>query len=129
MTMLSMDAPQTSGARSVQRRANFRVKTKLWARIHLPMKMTVQLVDLSLGGARFDRELPCTPGVPLAFAIEVPELGDVAVTGTVVWTDSEAGTTGVQFTEMVGERAKPLQEALLAEERRNLRGRRATQSA
>lgn len=98
---------------AAQLREHARSRSNLWARINLPMTMSVQLVDISLGGARFARELPCTPGVPIAFVLEVPGLGKVPITATVVWVDDSG--TGVRFTGMAGERADALRQRLMAE--------------
>jgi c-di-GMP-binding flagellar brake protein YcgR len=106
---------------NAQRRENYRIRTDWWVRVNVPWKLTTQLVDISLSGARFMGELPCTPGVPIGFALEVPGAGDVPFSAEVVWIGR--GETGVRFTDVPGKRAQLLREALLAEERRVLRDR------
>jgi len=101
-----------------QRRENYRVPTDWWVRLNIPMDLTTQIADISLSGARFIGELPCTPGVPIGFALEVPGVGDVPITADVVWVHK--GHTGVRFTDVVGKRAQLLREALIDEERRIL---------
>ncbi len=103
------------------KRRHHRIKTDWWVRINVPWEVSTQIVDISLSGARFKGELPCTPGVPIAFALEVPGIGDVPFTADVVWV--RHGASGVQFTGVTGSRAKLLREALLEEERRVLRER------
>ncbi len=103
------------------RRRHHRIKTDWWVRVNVPWEVSTQVVDISLSGARFKGELPCTPGVPIAFALEVPGVGDVPFTADVVWV--RHGASGVQFTGVTGSRAKMLREALLEEERRVLRER------
>ena len=102
-----------------QRRANYRIKADWWVRIHVPWEVATQLVDISLSGARFMGELPCTPGVPLSFVLEVPDIGDVPFDAEVVWVGS--GASGVRFTGVNNQRSELLREALLAEERKLLR--------
>jgi len=104
-----------------QRRENYRVPTDWWVRINVPWEVTTQLADISLSGARFHGELPCTPGVPIGFALEVPKVGDVPFTAEVVWI--RRGQTGVRFTDVPGKRAQLLREALVDEERRILAAR------
>lgn len=40
-----------------------------------PMELYCELVDISVLGLRFDRELPCSPGVMVAFRLEIPSYG------------------------------------------------------
>ncbi len=102
-------------------RENFRVQTDWWVRINVPWEVATQIMDISLSGARLLGELPCTPGVPIGFALEVPGVGDVPFTAEVVWIRS--GESGVRFTDVPGKRAQILREALVDEERRILRER------
>ena len=104
--------------RFVQRRVHYRQNTDMFARIHVPWEVTVQLVDISIAGARFDRQLPCSPDVPIQFVIEVPKLGDVPVVGTVVWMKD--GHCGVRFDTILGQKGKALEAELLEQERKHL---------
>lgn len=101
-----------------QRRENYRVQTDWWVRINVPWEVTTQIADISLSGARLIGELPCTPGVPIGFALEVPNVGDVPFTADVVWVRKDH--TGLRFTDIPGKRAQLLREALVDEERRIL---------
>jgi hypothetical protein len=102
-------------------RENFRVQTDWWVRINVPWEVATQVMDISLSGARLVGELPCTPGIPIGFALEVPGVGDVPFTADVVWIGN--GESGVRFTDVPGKRAQILREALVDEERRILRDR------
>jgi PilZ domain len=102
-------------------RENYRVQTDWWVRINVPWEVATQVLDISLSGARLVGELPCTPGVPIGFALEVPGVGDVPFTAEVMWIRS--GESGVRFTDVPGKRAQILREALIDEERRILRDR------
>jgi hypothetical protein len=104
--------------RFVQRRIHYRQNTDMFARVHVPWEATVQLIDISIAGARFDRHLPCTPGVPIQFVIEVPKLGDVPIVGTVVWMKD--GHCGVRFDTILGQKGKALEAELLEQERKHL---------
>jgi hypothetical protein len=114
-------AAVAAAVEAAQRRENYRIQTDWWVRINVPWQVTTQIMDISLSGARFVGELPCTPGVPIGFALEVPGAGDVPFTAEVVWITQ--GQTGVRFTDVPGKRAQILREALVAEERRILRER------
>jgi PilZ domain len=107
--------------RFVQRRIHYRQDTDMFARINVPWEMTVQLVDISIAGARFDRQLPCTPGIPIQFVIEVPSMGDVPILGTVVWMHD--GNCGVRFDMILGQKGKALEAELLEQERKHLKTR------
>jgi hypothetical protein len=104
--------------RFVQRRINYRQNTDMFARIHVPWEVTVQLVDISIAGARFDRQLPCSPDIPIQFVIEVAKLGDVPVVGTIVWMKD--GHCGVRFDTILGQKGKALEAELLEQERKHL---------
>jgi PilZ domain len=104
--------------RFVQRRIHYRQNTDMFARIHVPWEVTVQLVDISIAGARFDRQLPCSPDIPIQFVIEVPALGDVPVVGTVVWMKD--GHCGIKFDTILGQKGKALEAELLEQERKHL---------
>jgi len=115
--------PQPVPLHPVHQRAAYRVPSNLWAHINLPMQMSVQLVDISLGGARLSRELPCTAGVPIAFGLELPGHGPVGIHARVAWVAN--GQTGIQFTNMLGTRADLLRAALTAEDHKFQREQRA----
>lgn len=40
-----------------------------------PMELYCELVDISVLGLRFDRELPCPPGMTIEFRLEIPSYG------------------------------------------------------
>jgi hypothetical protein len=58
-----------------QRREAFRVGMNLPVYVDEPMELYCELVDISVLGLRFDRELPCSPGVMVAFRLEIPSYG------------------------------------------------------
>jgi hypothetical protein len=63
---------ETSDRRSgEQRRDAFRVSMNLPVYVDEPMELYCELVDISVLGLRFDRELPCSPGVEVEFRLEV----------------------------------------------------------
>jgi hypothetical protein len=98
-----------------------------------PMQLFCELVDMSVLGARFDRELPCTPGIRIRFRIHIPAYGaspepeELELTAEVVRV--EYGDTGVRFVELDGEQARAVrrvvserQRALLAALRNSRQG-------
>lgn len=119
--------PDPVSLHAVHQRSSYRVPSNLWAHINLPMQMSVQLLDISLGGARLGRELPCTPGVPIALGLELPGHGPVGIRARVVWVDN--GQSGIEFTDVLGERADILRATLLAEDHKHQRSRIHAQQA
>lgn len=95
--------PRAAVCEGVQRRQAFRVPMRMAVRVDAPMQMYCELIDMSVNGARLDRELPCTPGVRIRFSLEVPGYGarkppDVELRAEVVRV--EGGSTGVRFIEL-----------------------------
>ena len=58
-----------------QRREAFRIGMNLPVYVDDPMERYCELVDISVLGLRFDRELPCTPGVKIHFRLVIPSYG------------------------------------------------------
>ena len=94
----------------VQRREAFRVGMRVAIHIESPMKMFCELVDISVLGARFDRELPCTPGVKIRFLMELPSYGagtkpdELELAAEVVRV--HYGATGVRFVDLNKEQSR-----------------------
>jgi len=63
------------GPENQQRRQAYRVNMRLPVHIDDPVQLFCEVVDISVLGVRFDRELPCTPGVTIDFRVEVPMYG------------------------------------------------------
>lgn len=122
MTSEGLAEAQTEQAQFLrQRRAAHRVDTQLRARVEHPLHATtVQLVDLSLSGARLDRALQCAVGSVLSLVVELSG-GDVPLACEVVWIANDQ--TGVRFRQLSPVDAGALRDALMRAELRNLLGR------
>ncbi len=68
-------AERQDGPESQQRRQAYRVNMRLPVHVDDPVQLFCEVVDISVLGVRFDRELPCTPGVTVDFRLEVPMYG------------------------------------------------------
>jgi c-di-GMP-binding flagellar brake protein YcgR len=105
-------------AAPTQRRENHRVQTRIWVRVEMPYQTTVELTDISLGGACLSGELPCMPGTKINLVLELPSIGDVAIAAEVVRVGNEQ--TGVHFRMLTAQDSEKLRSALMKAELRNL---------
>jgi hypothetical protein len=109
------------------RRAACRVTMPMHVHVESPVQMFCELRDISVIGAAFDRELPCTPGIGIDFIFEVPTYGaslkpeSIKMHAEVVRV--EDGVTGVRFSDLRGEEAKQIVRLVYDQQRRILLGR------
>lgn len=107
-----------------QRREAFRVSMSLPVYVDEPMELYCELVDISVLGLRFDRELPCSPGVEIAFRLEVPTYGatrkpdEHELFAEVVRV--EDGYTGLRFLRLELAQARAVRELVHGHQRRLL---------
>lgn len=111
-----------------QRREAFRVGMRLSVHVESPMQMYCELVDISVLGARFDRELTCTPGVKIRFTLEIPSYGaekprELELRGVVVRVNG--GNTGLRFADLSPEQAREVRELVNEQQRLILAALRA----
>jgi hypothetical protein len=118
------DALRSDRRSGSQRREAFRVEMNLPVYVDEPMELYCELVDISVLGLRFDRELPCTPGVTIGFRLEVPTYGatpkpeEHELFAQVVRV--EHGFTGLRFLRMETEQTKTVREIVHGHQRRLL---------
>jgi hypothetical protein len=103
----------------IQRRDRHRVRTQLWARIEFPVSMDVQLLDLSLSGARLDRDFAYPAGTQVHLVVETHKHGELPINSEIVWV--RGGETGLRFSKVSERQAAFLRDALMKEELRNIR--------
>ena len=107
-----------------QRREAFRVSMNLPVYVDEPMELYCELVDISVLGLRFDRELPCSPGVEVEFRLEVPTYGatpkpeELELFAEVVRV--EDGFTGLRFLRMEVDEVRAVRELVHGHQRRLL---------
>ncbi|HWD69365.1 MAG TPA: PilZ domain-containing protein [Solirubrobacteraceae bacterium] len=107
-----------------QRRDAFRVSMGLPVYVDEPMELYCELVDISVLGLRFDRELPCSPGVEIAFRVEVPTYGatpkpeELELFAEVVRVDD--GFTGLRFLRLELDATRAVRELVHGHQRRLL---------
>ncbi len=107
-----------------QRREAFRVAMNLPVYVDEPMETYCELVDISVLGLRFDRELPCTPGVTVAFRVEIPTYGatrkpkELDLFAEVVRV--EDGYTGLCFLRLELDQTRAVRELVHGHQRRLL---------
>jgi c-di-GMP-binding flagellar brake protein YcgR len=104
----------------LQRREAFRVGMRLAVHVESPMQLYCELIDISVLGARLDRELPCTPGVRIRFTLEIPSYGvdkphQIELQGAVVRVNG--GNTGLRFTELTPEQTREVRELVNEQQR------------
>jgi PilZ domain len=112
----------------VQRREAFRVGMHLAVHVDSPMQMYCELIDISVLGARLDRELPCTPGVKIKFTLEIPNYGvekpeEIELRGEVVRVNG--GNTGLRFVELTVDQTRAVRELVNEQQRMILAALRA----
>jgi hypothetical protein len=114
-------APRDPGRQTnAQRREAFRVGMRLAVHLESPMQMYCELVDISVLGARLDRELPCTPGVKIRFTLEIPNYGigkpeELELQGVVVRVNG--GNTGLRFAELTPEQTRQVRDLVNEQQR------------
>lgn len=107
-----------------QRRDAFRVAMNLPVYVDDPMELYCELVDISVLGLRFDRELPCSPGIEIEFRLEVPTYGatpkpeEHVLFAEVVRVHD--GYTGLRFLRLEHEQTRAVRELVHAHQRRLL---------
>jgi c-di-GMP-binding flagellar brake protein YcgR len=107
-----------------QRREAFRIRMKMPVHIDEPMQLYCELVDISVLGARLDRELPCTPGVIMTFRVVIPSYGatrdlvEIELRAEVMRVDRDS--TGIRFVEMTHGDARAVRELVHGQQRRLL---------
>jgi hypothetical protein len=107
-----------------QRREAFRIRMNMPIHVDAPMQLYCELVDISVLGARLDRELPCTPGVKVDFRVVVPSYGatrdliELALRAEVMRADDDS--TGIRFIEMTHGEARTVRELVHGQQRRLL---------
>jgi PilZ domain len=107
-----------------QRREAFRIRMNMPIHVDAPMQLYCELVDISVLGARLDRELPCTPGVKVDFRVVVPSYGatrdliELALRAEVMRADNDS--TGIRFIEMTHGEARAVRELVHGQQRRLL---------
>jgi hypothetical protein len=89
-----------------------------------PLQLFCEVVNISVLGVRFDRELPCTPGVTIEFRLEVPMYGatakpdEIELQAEVVRVDVYC--TGLRFVNLDAEADRAVRELVNAQQRRML---------
>ena len=117
-------AERQSDSENPQRRQAYRVNMRLPVHVDDPVKLFCEVVDISVLGVRFDRELPCTPGVTIEFRLEVPMYGAVAkpdeieLQAQVVRVDTYC--TGLRFVNLDADADRAVRDLVNAQQRRML---------
>jgi hypothetical protein len=107
-----------------QRREAFRVGMNMPVYVDEPMELYCELVDISVLGLRFDRELPCTLGVMIEFRLEIPSYGatprpeQLDLLAEVLRLS--AGFTGLRFPRLELEQMRAVRELVHGHQRRLL---------
>ena len=107
-----------------QRREAFRVGMSLPVYVDEPMELYCELVDISVLGLRFDRELPCPPGMTIAFRLEIPSYGatpkpeQLELFAEVLRI--ERGFTGLRFLRLELDQTRAVRELVHGHQRRLL---------
>jgi hypothetical protein len=107
-----------------QRREAFRIGMRLPVYVDEPVELYCELVDISVLGLRFDRELPCPPGTTIIFRLEIPTYGatpkpdELELFAEVLRID--AGFTGLRFRRLAIEQMRAVRELVHGHQRRLL---------
>jgi hypothetical protein len=107
-----------------QRRNAFRISMNLPVYVDAPMELYCELVDISVLGLCFDRELPCSPGVAIDFRLEIPTYGatrkpeELELYAQVVRVDD--GFTGLRFLRLEMDQTRAVRELVHGHQRRLL---------
>jgi hypothetical protein len=107
-----------------QRREAFRIGMSLPVYVDEPMELYCELVDISVLGLRFDRELPCSPGATVMFRLEIPSYGatpkpeQLELFAEVLRVDG--GFTGLRFRRLEIEQMRAVRELVHGHQRRLL---------
>ncbi len=124
----SCELPEPSGGRGIQYRKAFRVWMRLPVHVEAPMQMYCETADMSALGVRFDRELPCTPGIEIDFTLVIPGYGvkdpsELKLRAEVVRVREQ--DTGLRFVELTREQSSAVGDLVNAQQRLVLAARRA----
>jgi PilZ domain len=122
------ERPETCGVRGFEEREAFRVRIRLPVHVESPMQAYCETVDMSVLGARFDRELPCVTGVDVNFVLEIPgsgadKPGTLKLQAEVVRVCER--DTGVRFTNLTVEQKHAVRDLVNSQQRMIVAGRRA----
>jgi hypothetical protein len=107
-----------------QRREAFRIGMNMPVYVDEPMETYCELVDISVLGLRFDRELPCTPGVKVYFRLVIPSYGatpkptEVELSAEVVRV--EDGFTGLRLIDLQLDQTRAVRDLVHGHQRRLL---------
>lgn len=118
------DVERSERRSGFQRREAFRIGMNLPVYVDEPMELYCELVDISVLGLRFDRELPCPPGATILFRLEIPSYGatpkpeQLELAGEVLRVD--AGYTGLRFRRLEVEPMRAVRELVHGHQRRLL---------
>ncbi len=91
-----------------------------------PVRLTCELVDISVLGLRVDRTLPCLHGTKVTFRLQLPDYGESPeaselelVAETVTIADDH---TGLRFVDLSPFEAREVRDLVYAHQRRLLAG-------
>jgi hypothetical protein len=118
------DVDRSERRSGYQRREAFRIGMHLPVYVDEPMELYCELVDISVLGLRFDRELPCTAGVTIHFRLEIPTYGatpkpeQLELFAEVLRVDSDF--TGLRFRRLEIEQMRAVRELVHGHQRRLL---------
>jgi hypothetical protein len=101
---------------------------RLPVHVEAPMQMYCETVDMSVLGARLDRELPCVPGVAVTLTVEIPNYDgtkprEVQLRAEVVRV--QEGDTGVRLLDMTTGQKQAVREIINEQQRLLLAARNA----
>jgi hypothetical protein len=117
-------AKRQNASESEQRRRAYRVNMRLPVYLDEPVQLFCEAVDISVLGVRFDRELPCTPGVVVEFRLEVPMYGAAAKPDVIELQAQVVRVgghyTGLRFVNLEPESARAVRDLVNAQQRRIL---------
>jgi hypothetical protein len=127
-TIDTCELPEPFGGLGIQHRQAFRVRMHLPVHVESPMHTYCETLDMSVLGARFDRDLPCTPGVEIGFTLEIPNYGvdrprELQLQAEVVRV--REGDTGVRFVDLTPDQNRAVRELVNEQQRMILNARRA----
>jgi hypothetical protein len=118
------DVERSERRSGFQRREAFRIGMQLPVFVDEPIELYCELVDVSVLGLRFDRELPCPPGTTIIFRLEIPSYGatpkpeQLELFAEVLRVDG--GFTGLRFRRLEIEQMRAVRELVHGHQRRLL---------
>lgn len=127
-TAEQQEGSEIHGVRGFEEREAFRVRIRLPVHVEPPLQAYCETVDMSVLGARFDRELPCVPGVDIGFVLEIPGYGadkprTLKLQAEVVRICER--DTGVRFVNLTLEQRRAVRDLVNGQQRMILAARRA----